>query len=135
MKNTFIFFLIVLFEVIGVTMTLILLYASPTQEAQGFEASIVYLSTSILLASFFTHLSFAREKNNLLRNIYIVLALAISSYSITFVLIMKYAYPGTTLPPKGTVLLFLIAFIINVVGFIFMLMNNPKIIKESSHEK
>jgi hypothetical protein len=133
MKNTFMLFMLIFVEALGVTMCLILLYSSPTEQVQAFEAAIVYLGTSILVASILFHLTFEQEKDNLLRLSFILLGIALISYGIIFALIITYASPDTVNPVNtSAVLLFILSTCLVLIGYIFMIKHNPK---EISHEK
>ena len=127
MKNTFMLLMLIFLEAIGITMCLILFYASPTEQVQIFEASIAYLGTSILMASILFHTSFEKERDNLLRLIYLLLGITMISHGIVFGLITAYASPDNINPVNGNaVFLFVLSSFITLIGYIFMIKHNPK---------
>jgi len=92
-NNTLKFIVLLFVYFIGLTFSLILIYASPDNTAHTFEASLFFLSTSMVFTSLYYNLSFKEEINNFMKYLYIILAIQFLFHAILLALISKYAHP------------------------------------------
>ena len=127
MKNTFLLLLFIFMHFIGISLTLIMLYASPDSISHFFESSLFYLGTSIMVFSFFYNVSFKHEVNNILRYCYIFLGLIFIPNGILLLLIILYASPDISqVITSETIFIYIISSIIVFIGYIFMFKHNAK---------
>ena len=125
-STTLKFFLVIFIYLNGLLFSLILMYASPDNMGHTFEASLFFLSSSVVLFFILYNLSFVNETGNLMKYLYILLLVHIILNTIVLALIPKYAHPMEGVVDMPAVYIFSFSGLLLLLGLIRMLFKNKE---------
>jgi len=129
-NNTHKFIVLLFVYLIGLTLTLILIYASPDNIAHTFEASLFFLSTSVVFSSLYYNLSFKEELNSLMKFLYIILAIQFIFHGTLLALISMYAHPMEGVTDLQGMSVFIFSGVLMFIGLMGMILKNRGVSSE-----
>ncbi|HIP51917.1 MAG TPA: hypothetical protein EYG94_07510 [Campylobacterales bacterium] len=129
-NNTLKFIVLLFVYLIGLTFSLILIYASPDNTAHTFEASLFFLSTSMVFTSLYYNLSFKEEINSFMKYLYIILAIQFLFHAILLALISTYAHPMEGVVDLSAMYVFTFSGVLIFIGLMGMILKNRGVTNE-----
>ena len=130
LKNTLKLLILLLTYLLGLTFTLILIYASPDETiVYTFEASLFYMASAFIIFSMSSNISFHEEENNRMKYFYSLSLICLIIFSIVLSLIPKYAHPVEGMVDMPAVYIFAFSALLIFFGLLLMIKHNKDIEK------